>query len=415
MSPVTTIKHKILFSLLITLVWAVFPVLSVFLIFFLIYKLNRQSYSLNYLCLLIAVTIGLIAYTGQWIGTGEPTDLTRYTTQFQTFTEIKTASQFFITAILTDGGVYLVFEFFTLLLAKIFPHNPQVLPFFWVGTAYFFMLLGLTELAQYQKTFSKKIFIILALLCLFGTTFFTLEVELIKQSSSTGIAAYAIFRKLNGKKYCWWIFIAALLVHTSVIIFLPMMWLMEKKVVTKYHLLLIGGALLMSFVDLNKLLSLVGSGGLAEKAAFYAKVSNWQITKINYLMFTLFGLFTLVCVWERSRNKQMDEYRRQLFNVCIMSFCFLVIQFSSIHNFVRYTYLYSPFYVLSFFFLLISSMKRKEKVTIVTAYFAFMVFINFSYLMIYLNSDYTNQYMDNSVVKLLTSNVYMFLKYNAVN
>jgi hypothetical protein len=397
------------------LVWAMFPVLSVFLIIFLIYKVNGESYSLKYLCLLIAVTIGLIAYTGQWIGRGEPTDLTRYTTQFQTFTEIKTAGQFFITAVIMDGGVYLVFEFFTLLLAKIFPQHPQVLPFFWVGTAYFFMLLGLIELAQYQKTFSKKVFVILVLICLFGTTFFTLEVELIKQSSSTGIASYAIFRKLNGKKHCWWIFITALFVHTSVIIFFPMMLLMRKRVVTKYHLLLIGAAVLISFVDLNKLLSIVGSGELAEKAAFYAKIDNWQITKINYLMFFLFILFTLVCVWERSRNKQMDEYRRGVFNVCIMSFCFLVVQFSSIHNFVRYTYLYSPFYVLSFFFLLISSMKKKEKLTVVVAYSTFMIFINFTYLMIYLNSDYTNKYMDNSVVKLLTSNVYMFLKYNAVN
>lgn len=409
-------NNKVAFGIIITAVWALFPVLTVPLIFFLIYRMNPRDYSLKYMCFLVGLTIGLIAYTAVSVSKGEPTDLTRYTTHFRNMAAVETFGDFLITAFVSDGGIYVLYEVVTLCMAKLFPHNPQVFPLFWVGTTYFFLLLGARELAHYKGQFSRNTFLILMIMSLMGVTLFTQEVELIKQSVATAVASFAIFRKLNGKKRTGWIFFAAIMIHSSAILFLPIIFLYKKKWVNGFHLVLLGIVCVLAFIDLNKVISLIGPAALAEKASFYSKIDNWTITKINYFMFCTYTLLMLVILWWYGRNrKYISEYDRWSFNVNILAFCLLAQQYSSIHNFVRFTYLYSPFYLFAFFTVYRSSLRREERISVVTGYIIMMLLNGISYLYIYLNSDYTNAFMDNDVFQLLTSNVVLFLKYNAVN
>ncbi|MBV7528999.1 EpsG family protein [Chitinophaga sp. sic0106] len=405
---------KIQLSLLITLMWMAFPVLTSFLILYLFYKVEVKGLSLAFLSLLIALTFGLIAYTAKSVSLDEPTDITRYTAQFNMFTQIRNFQDFVITVFVTDSGVYLVFESVMLMLAKLFPTNPQVVPLFWVSVSYFFLALTSLELAKFNGEVSKNTFLILLILVLFGTSLFTMEVELLKQSSATGIAAFAIAKKINGKKYSWWLFVLALLVHTSVIIFVPLMIVGKSRYINRYFLAVLAFCSLLSLIDLNKILGLFG-GVLGEKASFYSEISNWQITKINYFLFGVFSLFVIIIILVAVSVKHTTVQTRTLFNVIIISYCLLLIQYSSIHNFVRYVNLYSPFYVICFFFILNSPIRRYERKVLVLGYLIMMVTVNLLYTNMYLHSDYTNAYMENSVSRIMTSNVYSFLTYRVNN
>lgn len=410
------VTNKIVFSVLITLLWLMCPIISVGVIIFLIYKINPRYYSLKYLFLLIALSFGLIAYTALYVNNGgEPTDITRYSTQFRTLSGINTFSEFFISGVLADGGIYLIFEGVSFLLAKIFPDNPQVLVLFWVSFAYFFLLLGIWELTRYKEKWSKDILLILMLLVLFGTSLFMLEVELLKQSSATALAAYAIFRKMNNRKYSGWIFFASLLIHASGALYIPILLFIRRRIVNKYYIVILGLCCIISLVDINRVISVIGPAALADKAKFYASIDSWTINKINYVLIVLYALFVGLSLYDTKRKERSGDFYRLAFNVNVLSFSLLLTQFHSVHNFVRYTYLYSPFYVLSFFLFIIGNINKVGKISIALFYIVFMIGLNCAYTMMYLNSTYTNSYMDNSVINLLTSSVYGFLSHKVVN
>lgn len=398
------------------MLWLVCPVISVGVIIFLIYKVNPRYYSLKYLFLLIAMSFGLIAYTALSVNKGgELTDITRYSSQFRTLAEINTFTDFIISGVLVDGGFYLIFEGLSFSLAKLFPDNPQVLPLFWVSFSYFFLLLSILELTRYKENWSKDMLLILILLVLFGTSLFMLEVELLKQSSATALAAYAIFRKMNNRKYSGWIFFASLLIHASGLLYLPVLLFIRRRIVNKYYVVILAVCVIISLVDINKLISVVGPAAIADKAKFYASISSWQINKINYVLVILYAMFVGLSLYDTKRKDQSSDFHRLAFNVNLLSFSLLITQYHSVHNFVRYTYLYSPFYVLSFFLFLIGNINRLSKVSIALFYLVFMIGLNYVYTIMYLNSTYTNSFMNNSVVDLLTSSVYGFLSHKVVN
>jgi hypothetical protein len=362
------------------------------------------------------MSFGLIAYTALSVNKGgELTDITRYSSQFRTLAEINTFTDFIISGVLVDGGFYLIFEGLSFSLAKLFPDNPQVLPLFWVSFSYFFLLLSILELTRYKENWSKDMLLILILLVLFGTSLFMLEVELLKQSSATALAAYAIFRKMNNRKYSGWIFFASLLIHASGLLYLPVLLFIRRRIVNKYYVVILAVCVIISLVDINKLISVVGPAAIADKAKFYASISSWQINKINYVLVILYAMFVGLSLYDTKRKDQSSDFHRLAFNVNLLSFSLLITQYHSVHNFVRYTYLYSPFYVLSFFLFLIGNINRLSKVSIALFYLVFMIGLNYVYTIMYLNSTYTNSFMNNSVVDLLTSSVYGFLSHKVVN
>lgn len=410
------ISSRIFFTLAITSIWAVLPVASVFLIFFLIYKMDERSYNIPYLLFLVSLSFGLIAYTAVSVDRGgEPTDITRYAAQFRTLAEIHTLKEFIFSAVLTDGGIYVVFQLTCLLLAKTFPTNPQVLPLFWVAFEYFFLQMAIYELSIYRKPWEKNTFLILAITLLFGTSLFTIQVELLKQSSATALAAYAIFRYMNGKKNNGWIFLISLLIHSSVLIFLPILLFGKKQFINRYYLLILGGAFCLSLIDINKAISLIPVAGLAERASFYADIEGWTINKINYALTFLYTLMLLLVLYDSRRKNKDSTFDRLMFNTIIVSYSVLIAQFHSVHNFVRYTYLHSPFYIVTFFSVFTGNMTKLSRLYIAICFILVLIFLNISYTWTYLNSTYTNSFMDNSLTRLFTSNVYVFLNYKAVN
>jgi len=410
------VNNKLFFSMAITVCWMLCPVLSAFIIIYLIYKLNEADYSIKYLFLLIALTFGLIAYTAVSVDRGgEPTDITRYTNQFRTLVDIRTVSEFFFTAVLMDGGIYLFFEGVCLVLAKLFPKNPQVLPLFWVTFEYFFLLMGIYELSKYQKYWSKNTFLILLIVILFGTSFFTLQVELLKQASSTALVTYAIFRMLNGKRKNGWLLLLAIMIHASIIILIPIFLFIKKSFINKYYIFILGTAAIVSLIDLNKLISIIGPAALAEKASFYANIETWSINKINYTLVLLYAILIALIIIDSKRKDRTNDFNRLSFNANVLAFSALITQFHSVHNFVRYTYLYSPLYMLAFFSILTGNLNRISKVYVVSLFVLFVIGLNIMYTNMYLNSTYTNSFMDNSLPRILTSNIYTFLKYEAVN
>ncbi|RBL93805.1 EpsG family protein [Chitinophaga flava] len=412
-----TKQQRIFFSMVISMIWMASPVLSVLVILYTIFKLSPREVNHGYLCFLIALTFGIIAYTAEYMDRGgESTDITRYTAQFKTYSEVRSVGELFLTAVLMDGGIYVVFQLLTFFLSKLFPANPQVLPFFWVTISYFFLLLTVLELTRRDLyLYSKKILLVLILLLLFGTTLFTMEVELLKQSSATAVAAYALVRKLNHKKAGGWFFALAFFLHTSVILFLPIFILFDKKIVKRYRLPIFLISLLLSCIDINSLLAILLGGVFAEKANFYASIENWQINKINYTLFIFYGILIAYSYLGMVKRTNVLKREDSCFNICFLSFCLLLIQMHTVHNFVRFSYLYSPFYVIAFYLLLITRKQSREKTVVVTLLFSFSLLVNSAYLLATLNSAYTNAYMNNSLLELVSANVYSFLNHRVVN
>lgn len=409
------ISNSAVISLLLTLIWFFFPIPTIFLILYCIYKLPPKFISLNYLCFLIALSCGLIAYTAVSVDRGgEATDITRYTTQFNLLSEVDSFGEFLITTFITDGGIYIVFQLITLLLSKLFKGNPQILPLFWVTLTYFFLLLGVIELSKFKKNKNNTLLLILLITILFGTTLFTLEVELIKQSAAMSMAAYCMFRKLNGKS-CWKIFILALFIHISVLIFAAVLIFINKKAIAKYWILIMGFSLIMSMIEINKVLGLILGGSFAVKANFYASIDSMTISRINYFLFFVYCFLLIIHIWAYRKNKERDIEAIKRFNFNLLCFCILIIQHGTIPNFVRYNYLYSPFYMFAFFCVIKCEFKKKEKIGLIASFIVIMLLINAAFAWYYLNSNYTNSYMDNSLGKITTSNVFDFLNFEAHN
>lgn len=397
---------KIIGCFLCFVIWWFFPFLSIIL-FSSIVAL-RKYLAPKFLCILISLSFGLVAYTLKANGEIE-TDMMRYYDIYLYYANLNALNDF-IVAILLQGDLNLLFQIFTFLISRLFPSNPQVFAFFWVTITYYVIFLTCFELQEYySKKFKGDVIGFLILATTLGIVSFYQVTELVKQSVAISFFGYSLVRKLNGKKAFIYLVISCLL-HFSSFFLIPIYFFVNNKWSNgriKWIFIAcvaLGLINILSFAFfISKLVPLPGN--LAEKILEYTEIDNWEYAKRYH--FYLFVMFITVVLHYNKKIHLREAYHRKLFNVIYLSCCFIVLNFSNLYNYLRYTLTYYPFYLFGIFTLIAS--KYSNNMKYLFYFFLFSFHLYFSVSMLYFRTqeggNYSNSYMNNSLHLLITSSV----------
>jgi|GEM_PF-4739776 len=392
-------KYRYYWYAIAFIFWSFAPIISIPLFLYVIFLLHTKTEGIFFYLLLISLSFGLIAYTGYSNPMNSiETDIVRYYAQFDVFANVSDLLSFFIVFWGYGGIPYSVFNFVMFCFAKCFPDTPQLMTFFWITLSYLFLCLFVKELTLKKKEY----FFYLLIVMLFGTTFFMYEVELLKQSVAIAIAAYSFALKRNNKKKSDILYALSVLIHPSMIVFIFVLIFFNRlKNIFKISILL--GAIVFALVDFNRVVSIFFPQ-FADHSELYSSISIRPM--IHYVILLLYSFIFILIFIDKKGMKNCDN---KLLNISFITYCILLSQFGSIHNFGRYIYLYSPFYVLSLYALLLCHMYRKDKRFLQYSFFFVFIMLNFSFTLYYLNSDYANIFMENSILELFISNAYTIL------
>lgn len=411
------VYNRIFIGGIITLIWFVFPVLSVFLILGFIFSFKLSKGQITYLLLLTAISFGLIAYTAKTISSQE-TDITRYTRTFYELGGISTFSAFLFTFV-REGELNFIFQTVNFLFAKLLPDNPQVLPFFWVSCTYFFCFLACRLYFQQEEDSGKKIALITFVL-ITSLIFFFRTTEFIKQCVANSLVAYGFaLKRTRGKGGVKWLLFASM-VHFSAVIFFPVYYLADKKAIIRRWPLLLFVAVFLGLFNFNEILfSVLGlfSNFFSQLRALsenYMELEGWEITKVDYIKFFAYSSM-IMCLFWGMKKKLLSE---NAFVWHLLLYCLLLINFSNAHNFIRFSITYFAFYAFAFSDIVKMNMNKVSKSTFLVIIYLVFAALNFNELRRGTDpdfNDYANSYMGNSISQILTSNVYEFWLFRVRN
>lgn len=411
-----------MFCILFTAFWFLLPVLSVFVFIVVLYKFQFNRKVETFLFLLIALSFGLIAYTTQSVG-ARASDITRYFFTYSWLVQVNSFNDFVISFVV-DGGNNVLFYLITFLMTRIFPDNPQVMPFFWVSLTYFISFLTIRECATYFKGLSREKYIIIILAAIIGIiTFFTVT-EILKQVASVAIFAYALIFKLKNKKGSMWLLVISVLIHFSSFLLLPIYFLCKKEKILKYMPVLFLVCFVFSFFNFNVLLYGILSvfmqhGDLINRVEYYQDVETWTISFRYYAVFFMYFLLISIFYYDyyNTSNKNERDQKRHLLIVHSIAFFILLINRSNVHNFLRYLMGYFPFYIIAVIQLFTLRMIKFEKWLLIGGVICFYIYSNTKLLLdqTIIGGDYSNAYMNNDFIKLFGSNVIQFFYFHTNN
>lgn len=405
---------------LITPIWIMFPFGLAFILPFLT-EFNK-IFSVKYLCFLISISFGLVAYTV--VSNGEiETDMMRYYDIYSYYGHL-TSFQEFLLAILIEGDLNFLFQFVTFFLSRIFPDNSQCFALFWVSLTYFVGFLMCIELNEYYLKVKNRANVLSLLITamVFGVMSFYTITELVKQSVAVCVFGYALARRINEKKHVRLLIIASILLHFSTFFLLPVYIFINKNISRNRVFIIFTICFILSFVNVVQLAYFISQivplpGNLRDKILMYTEIENWEYAKRYHILLAVYGFICgLVYIDVYNKKKEGNININYLFNVLFISFCYILINVSNLYNYIRYTLTYFPFYLFGIFGILNSSFNKYSKVVAYSILCLFYCYATTS--MLYFRTqeggNYSNSYMDNSFVKLISSSVFGYLNYRII-
>lgn len=403
--------------LVITTIWLFMPVLSILLWIF-YSAFNPANRVLSFF--MIALTFGLIAYTGKSAGE-MPTDLFRYYQAHQKMTGITNIHDLLYQNVVLNGEVNILFILLSYLLAKLYPFNPQVFGLFWVTISYFFVLLMFYEFLK-ERSMSKGSYLFSLIVIVIAGVPFVLTVEIIKQCASVSLLGYALMLRINGRKSSWLFAICSVLIHLSGLMLIPIFLFCRSRYVYRFLLPITIITIFFSTFNINDLLNqyagdLMGNG-MKERAEAYTDY-GWEISRRYYLNLAVYAVIIVFLGWvrylKRKNGKEEAVYFERLVAAQILACVVLFLNKGNIHNFIRYLLGYYPFYILLILTLFWVEMKKKEWFYMVVGLAIFFFGLNLVLMSFRLDpaTGYANTFMDNNVLQLLLSGVSDILQYNA--
>jgi hypothetical protein len=416
---ITQTKHLTTFLFAVVMVWFFLPVLSVAGLLVLLMVADIPLRVQNFFLFLIALSFGLVAYTTQSVGT-EETDIGRYYFSYDFVSNIDSFSDLFLLFFVADG-TSILFQLITLAMAKIFPANFQLLPLFWVTVTYFFSFLAIKECVYFLSGYYSKVYVVVVFFAMAGIVTFFTATEIIKQVSSAAIFAYALMLHINKKKGAAFWVVISILVHLSSLFLMPIYWFSRKQSIIKHLPWIFLICLGVSFINFNTIMGLlfagvVGDSGLGNRLQAYEEVDTWTI---SFRFFMIFGIYlfqlALVAIdLYHEKDMDMKQKKRIMVIVQVLAFLFLLVNRSNVHNFIRYTFGFFPFYALIFLQLFYARFKKAELTILVWLVGSFYIFSNVRLLQAQtvIGGPYDNSYMNNNVKDIMVSNVYDFLDFD---
>jgi hypothetical protein len=387
-----------------TLLWFVFPVLSILP---LVYMATTSSSQVSktgrrFMLLLVSISFGLIAFTAESVS-NKVTDIFRYQELYDSYS----GSSF------SDIGMKNpLFDSVNYILANYITGNSQFVGFFWITLTYLFLLFSVIKISSKACRLDGDwvFLIIVASLTIIPFVWVT---ELIKQSISFSIFAYALSKKLSGEKNSYVFSLAALLLHIPVIILLPI-YFYDNKFIRKYIVPIAILCFGLSFFNILELLNpiadfkIMDKIGLSERIKTYTGGYGFVMSKRFYLQLAFFVSQIILLIAFRFK-----KYDKTYLVLSILSLSMLLVNMGNPHNFVRLIYVYFPFYIFVLVFTISSMEKVINRVIVLCVTCSFYAISNAIMTYKFVNSTtYSNHYMDNDLIKILFSNVGQFFQYS---
>ena len=376
-------KELILLLVGVVFIWFLFPFLSIFLLLFLMLKINFTNNTLSFFAFLIALSFGLLGYTTHSINSVD-TDVMRYMEGYMELSRINSFSDF-VTIGFLEGDYNFLFRLVNYLFALIFPTNAHILPFFWATFVYWISFLTILEFCKDKTLKIRRERIFVGFFCaIMAFIMFHQAVESIKQYSSVAVMGYAIVLKIMNRdvitKKIVALAIVSILIHFSSFLILPILLYYNSNFVKRYFWFIFFFSLSASFINVNEFfLSILGSiggdVGIIYKLGQYANYSGWTLGRLYILNLVVYGLTFFVLYYNR-KNENLNS----ITYVHFLALCFLLINRSNTLNFVRYTICFYPFWISMFLSLFKVRIDKLIQSFVIISFFFFFFYCFIIYI-----------------------------------
>lgn len=287
--------------------------------------------------------------------------------------------------------------------------NVQYLSLFWVTLLYYLIFVSILNIFEYSGIkYSSRLlnYVVASILCF---VIYTQVTEIMKQGIATSLFFYAFTNLINERKKIAIVSIVLSLgIHATAFFFLPLYfavaiknqkWLfilaMLSFLFRQFNLM---GFIVSSFAGVGSLSFLVDmASGYNEK-----NIENFFRSDALYFTATFFMYFLYVLfVYIRSNSVFV--------RVCLLMIIVLNLNYGVSHNFTRLMTMLFPFYIMLYLEL------RKINTPIgvlATKFFLFATFVftvTLEYGRLASSSSYPTSFMDNSILKIIVSPLYIYL------
>jgi len=388
-------------------------VLSPFLaIIYAIILLNRiiiNTKSVNIIFALISLSFALLAFTQKSLFY-EDTDIQRYYDGLapilnQDYSVILFIfSQDILTYVFTPVNVAIV------LLTR----NVQYISVFWTFIIYYLFFLSISnyiEIRNDKWLKNRKFLSLLIIFSIFGAILFTQVTETIKSAVAISLFFYTFSLYIKNEKILR-IFILLFLaigIHTQALMLLPL-FLYNKIDFRPLLIVTIIIVFISPYINIIELfLSFIPSTAwsdlLIERVSSYG-TDTGSSSSIRYIGIGIVILITAILLFKFNCLNNSNKFG----NIILIYIIIMFLNFSNSHAFIRFANFISFIATIEFIELYMD--KRLRQLS-----YAFMfMFLILNFQMTYgrtLSGGYCSSYMDNSIFKLLFSNVFDYLSYKA--
>ena len=386
------------------------PFITIFLVFFLLYKIDFSEANYRFFSVLVSLFFALLAFT-QKTDVG---DLSRTYSIIESSFYIagNNLKDYFFYAIVSEK--YVIFSVVNALIYAI-TGNVQYTSLLWVFVIYYSFLIGVLNIIKYQKEKPNRKYVFwLFFSSIVSFMIFTQVTEIMKQAIALSLFFYGFSSYLLDKKRkAIFVLLIAFGIHFSILFFIPMFFVNKIKYKILIYITLISFIFrffnLMSFVV--DFFSIIGfHSQIAETAEGY--IHNYKdffspSAPFFLASFFFFFMLTMFVVYIKPKNPSLVK-------VSLLMIIVLNLNYSNGHNFTRMMTLMYPFYVLLLFDVLNKS-RITNKIRSISVLFILLIPMWLNYRMasgrLSAVSSYATSFMDNSILKIATSSIYSYLSY----
>ena len=337
------------------------------------------------------------------------TDISRYYDEVSRYSYVSFRDAVLL-LINSDTILTYTFTFVNVLLVSVFK-NVQIISLVWISLFYylhFVSMFRMMELSNIPR--SRTNIFLLLIFSLFGAILFTQVTETIKNAVAFSFFFYLFTLFLaDGKKWKFLLgFFIGIGIHSSILMLLPIFF--YKRIHYKYLFVIsLFCILICPFVNMMEVaMSILPDWGffgeLASKAEGYSEDAASSSSR-RYIVIGLFLWIYSAILYKK--DKAMELY----LNIVLIYVIMMFLNYNNSHAFIRFANFAQFVIVLEFLILLRNRMKLRVCLWIIMLFFC-LTNLQMTYGRT-LSGGYCSSYMDNSIVKILTSNVYDYLTYKA--
>jgi hypothetical protein len=356
-----------------SIIFIINPLLGILFLISVMPFIKKKDNVFYVLFLLMSLFLGLINTTRSF----DEGDLVSYLVTFESATRLDLLS---FLKTLEKEPAYYIFMFFTNRISNV---NFKIFILVNSSISYYFYFISIFKInKKLYINNSNQLFAFLIASLFF--TLFSLSAHLMRQFIATSIFLYFLVNRLFYKRNYWWLFLIALLCHTSVILFLPLIFIKKLGEKVRFQNLLkivfIPAFIIIIFTFFNSLFVSIGGpfSYISNRISESSFDDGGEIQLVTIIFTVILMTLSFITIYFKKRNNCGWIY----FNHLVIITCFFVLTTQINYPLISYRYSYFIFF---FFPVVFSHYIRKryfnDAVTIIKPVLAFSLVLFFGYML----------------------------------